>query len=102
MVMSQEVLVEGSPEPARVPLRELTEGELQGRFARLVLKAEDAFRQDPQYLVEMVQQASILVYKKALWRAKAASDEGVREAMEDAGVLIPMRGQRARRRSNSV
>lgn len=83
---------------------ELTERQVRSRFGDLVVRAESAFRQDPQYLVEMVQQASILVYKRGLWAAKSRSapDGDVRDEMDAQGVLVPMRGQRARRRSNSV
>jgi len=97
--------------------RELTDGEIRQRYGSLIQRAVSAFGSDPSYLVDMAEHASLIEYKRQLWKARslaterlngsASSEPGVVRDMALAilgewGVYPPSRLSRGSRRKKST
>jgi hypothetical protein len=83
---------------------ELTEGDIEALYAPTIRAAEESFRSDPQYLVDMAYQSSLLAYKRSLWEVRNEVTREVRDAtthageiqtrLAERGVTLPLKGKR--------
>lgn len=84
-------------------LRELSEDELLERYGGLIWSAVSAFGEDPSYLGDMASAANQILYKRALWAAraeatqKAESPDDVRDLTRE---ILAQRGVHSPRSTN--
>jgi hypothetical protein len=55
--------------------RELSDSEIQRRYGDTIAEGFEAFAQDPEYLIRMVERARVLIDASAARRAKSAKSD---------------------------